>query len=85
MTAEQKRPRARGSLVATAARRRAEAELAFRDAVIAAHARGESLRSIAAEAGLSHVRILQLVREGDLRCAVCGRVHDRAVPCEQVR
>lgn len=21
---------------------------------------------------------------GDLRCAVCGRVHDRAVRCEQV-
>ena len=58
-----KRPRARGSLVATAARRRAAAEAEFREAILAAHGRGESLRSIAAAAGLSHVRILQIVRE----------------------
>ena len=48
--------------VRRAARRRYSATAAFREAVIEAHRSGESLRAIAAEAGLSHVAVLKIVR-----------------------
>lgn len=48
--------------VARAAKRRAAADDAFRQAVLAAHAEGESLRAIARAAGLSHTRVLQIAR-----------------------
>lgn len=48
--------------VRRAARRRVVATTSFREAVIAAHQSGESLRAIAAEAGLSHVAVLKIVR-----------------------
>lgn len=45
------------------ARARHAAEQRFREAVLAAHQGGESLRVIAQAASLSHVRVLQIVRE----------------------
>lgn len=49
--------------VRRAARRRTAANAEFRAAVIAASREGhESLRAIAAEAGLSHVAVLKIVR-----------------------
>jgi len=48
--------------VRRAAQRRVSVEEAFRQAVLEAHASGESLRAIAEAAGLSHVRVLQIVR-----------------------
>lgn len=48
--------------VKRAASRRASADEGFRAAVLKAHADGESLRAIANAAGLSHVRVLQIVR-----------------------
>lgn len=47
------------------ARRRIAVEQDFRAAVLKAHGKGETLRAIAYAAGLSHVRILQIVREAD--------------------
>jgi len=47
-----------------AARRRVQIEQDFRARVIEAHRAGESLRAIAKAAGLTHPRILQIVREG---------------------
>lgn len=43
--------------------RRDQAETDFRNAVRRAYAAGHSLRTIAERAGLSHTRILQIVRE----------------------
>jgi transposase-like protein len=48
--------------VKRATARRAESETAWRAAIRQAHAEGSSLRQIAAAAGVSHVRILQIVR-----------------------
>ena len=48
--------------VRRAARRRVAATAEFRAAVIEASQSGESLRAIAAEAGLSHVAVLKIVR-----------------------
>jgi cell division protein FtsL len=45
---------------ATARRSRVDDE--WRQAIREAHAAGESLRAIAREAGVSHVRVLQVVR-----------------------
>lgn len=45
---------------ATARRRRAGAE--WSESIRAAHSEGASLREIAKEAGVSHVRVLQIVR-----------------------
>lgn len=49
--------------VKRAASRRASAEASYRDAIRQAHAAGQSLRAIAEAAGVTHVRILQIVRE----------------------
>lgn len=49
--------------VKRATKRRAESEGAWRSAIKEAHANGESLRAIAQAAGISHVRVLQIVRE----------------------
>lgn len=49
--------------VKRATKRRAESDRAWRDAIREAHAEGESLREIAKAAGVSHVRVLQIVRE----------------------
>lgn len=43
--------------------RRAESEASWRAAIRQARAEGASLRQIAAAAGVSHVRILQIVRQ----------------------
>ena len=51
--------------VRRAARRRVAATTEFRTAVIAAHQSGESLRAIAAEAGLSHVAVLKIVQRAE--------------------
>jgi hypothetical protein len=48
--------------VRRAARARVTAEQRFRESVLAAHGSGETLRAIAEAAGLSHVRVLQIVR-----------------------
>jgi transposase-like protein len=48
--------------VQRATARRAESEAAWRAAIRQAHAEGASLRQIAAVAGVSHVRILQIIR-----------------------
>ena len=55
---------ATGSLktVERTAKKRKTAEAEFRDAVFAAHAAGETLRAIAEAAGLSHTRVLQILR-----------------------
>lgn len=45
------------------ARRRIAVEQDFRAAIVKAHAAGATLRQIAFAADLSHVRILQIVRE----------------------
>jgi len=44
------------------ARRRVEVEDSFRLAILKAHESGASLRQIGEAAGLSHVRILKIVR-----------------------
>lgn len=51
--------------VRLAARRRATATDRFREAVLDAHRSGESLRAIAAEAGLSHVAVLKIVQRAE--------------------
>jgi hypothetical protein len=43
--------------------RRAKSEDAWRKSIREAHAYGCSLREIAAEAGVAHTRVLQIVRE----------------------
>ena len=48
--------------VKRATARRSEANASWRAAILEAHAEGASLRRIAAAAGVSHVRILQIVR-----------------------
>lgn len=49
--------------VTKAARARAASEREWRAAIKAAHADGRSLRKIGAAAGVSHPRVLQIVRE----------------------
>jgi transposase-like protein len=49
--------------VKRATARRSEANASWREAIREAHAEGSSLRKIAAAAGVSHVRILQIVRQ----------------------
>lgn len=49
--------------VKRAAKRREDADDAFREAVLAAATDGQSLRSIARAAGLSHARVHQIVKE----------------------
>jgi transposase-like protein len=51
------------SAVKRATARRSEANASWREAIREAHAEGSSLRQIAAAAGVSHVRILQIVRQ----------------------
>jgi hypothetical protein len=51
--------------VRRAARRRVAANEAFREAVLDAHRSKESLRAIAAEAGLSHVAVLKIVQRAE--------------------
>lgn len=48
--------------VAAAARARAEADVAYRDAIRAASAAGHSTRAIGNAAGVSHVRIVQMLK-----------------------
>jgi hypothetical protein len=48
--------------VKRATARRSEANASWRAAIRQAHAEGSSLRQIAAAAGVTHVRILQIVR-----------------------
>lgn len=48
--------------VKRAAKARERANVAYHDAIRAAHADGHSLRSIGAAAGVSHVRVLKIVR-----------------------
>jgi hypothetical protein len=48
--------------VQQATARRAESDASWRAAIRQAHAEGASLRQIAAAAGVSHVRILQIAR-----------------------
>ena len=49
--------------VKRATARRSEANASWREAIRQAHAEGSSLRQIAAAADVSHVRILQIVRQ----------------------
>lgn len=49
--------------VKRATTRRAESEEAWRAAIRQARADGASLRQIASAAGVSHVRVLQIVRQ----------------------
>jgi hypothetical protein len=49
--------------VKRATARRSEANASWRAAIREAHSEGASLRQIAAAAGVSHVRILQIVRQ----------------------
>lgn len=49
------------------ARRRREVEAAFRQAIVVARASGETLRAIAAEAGLTEERVRQILREEEGR------------------
>jgi hypothetical protein len=49
--------------VKRATARRSEANASWRAAIRHAHAEGSSLRQIAVAAGVSHVRILQIVRQ----------------------
>jgi hypothetical protein len=49
--------------VKRATARRCEANASWRAAIRQAHAEGASLRQIAAAAGVSHVRILQIVKQ----------------------
>jgi transposase-like protein len=49
--------------VQRATARRSEANASWRTAIRQAHSEGASLRQIAAAAGVSHVRILQIVRQ----------------------
>jgi hypothetical protein len=48
--------------VKRATARRSEANASWRAAIRQAHAEGSSLRQIAAAAGVTHVRILQIIR-----------------------
>lgn len=48
--------------VKRAAGRRVSASAAFKQAVVGAQADGKSLRAIAEAAGVSHVRVLQILR-----------------------
>jgi hypothetical protein len=43
-------------------RKRAASDKEWRDGIRAAHAEGMSLRAIAAEVGVAHTRVLQIVR-----------------------
>jgi hypothetical protein len=49
--------------VARATKQRAQAERSWRDAIRAARDEGVSLRAIASAAGISHVRVIQILRE----------------------
>jgi hypothetical protein len=49
--------------VERATKRRAEAERDWRDAIRAARREGASLRAIAGAAGVTHVRVVQIVRD----------------------
>jgi transposase-like protein len=49
--------------VKRATARRSEANASWRAAIRQAHGEGASLRKIAAAAGVSHVRILQIVKQ----------------------
>lgn len=49
------------------ARRRVAVELDFRRSIVKAHTAGASLRQIAFAASLSHVRILQILREEEAK------------------
>lgn len=49
--------------VARSTKRRAEAERGWRDAIRAARDEGVPLRAIADAAGVSHVRVIQILRE----------------------
>lgn len=51
--------------VRRAARRRVAANEAFREAVLEAHRNHDSLRAIAAEAGMSHVAVLKIVQRAE--------------------
>ena len=51
--------------VRRAAKARRDATARFRAAVLEAHGGGESLRSIAEAAGMSHVGVLKIVRSAD--------------------
>jgi DNA-directed RNA polymerase specialized sigma24 family protein len=48
---------------ATLALKSAQVESEFRAVVVMAHDTGHSLREIARAAGVSHVRVLQIIRE----------------------
>jgi hypothetical protein len=62
--------------VRQATRRREASEEAWRRAIREAVAAGESLRRVADAAGVSHVRVLQLVREDE----VAGQREDAPGP-----
>jgi hypothetical protein len=49
--------------VARAAKRRADADRDWHDAIRAARNEGASLRAVAAAAGVSHVRVIQITRQ----------------------
>lgn len=48
--------------VKRATTRRASADAEYRNAITAAHTAGHSLRQIATAAGISHVRVLKILR-----------------------
>jgi len=50
------------SRVKRAAGRRVSASAAFKQAIIDAHAEGHSLRAIGLAAGITHVRVLKILR-----------------------
>ena len=50
--------------VATRARQLEKARIELRDAILTAHASGESVRDIAPHAGLSPSRVFELLKEG---------------------
>lgn len=49
--------------VRTAVRRRDQSDAALRDAIVTASRAGKSSRAIGEAAGLTHVRVLQILRE----------------------
>ncbi len=49
--------------VRRATARRSRSEIEWRNAIRVAHAEGISIRKIGKEAGVSHVRVLQIVRQ----------------------